>query len=79
VPDPTTDRLAATLSPLSSLLPLLPAAVRSTWALAPIPVNGVLSAPEWAGAGVLAIPRGRLLVKNDATFLWCTPPRSRAP
>jgi hypothetical protein len=61
---------AAPAPSLTPLLPLLPVAVRSGWAISPIPVNGAVSAPEWAGAGVLGIPRGKLMVKNDATYLY---------
>lgn len=68
MPDTTTERPTAV--PTTPLVPPLPVAVRSAWALTPILVNGVMPAPEWAGAGQLDIPRGKLLVKNDATFLY---------
>jgi hypothetical protein len=44
--------------------------VRSTWATSPIVLNGVLSGPEWVGAGVMPIPAGFLMVKNDNNFLY---------
>ena len=44
--------------------------VRSTWATSPIVLNGRLSRPEWAGAGVLPIPAGYMMVKNDNNFLY---------
>lgn len=44
--------------------------VRSTWATSPIVLNGILSGPEWAGAGVMPIPAGFLMVKNDNNFLY---------
>ena len=44
--------------------------VRSTWATSPVLLNGALSGPEWAGAGVMPIPAGFLLVKNDNNFLY---------
>ena len=40
----------------------------STWATNPITINGVLTAPEWGGAGQMPIPAGFLKVKNDANF-----------
>jgi hypothetical protein len=46
------------------------ATVRSTWATSPIALNGVLTAPEWAGAGIMRIPAGFLMVKNDNNFLY---------
>jgi len=44
--------------------------VRSTWANSPIVLNGILSGPEWAGAGVMPIPAGYMMVKNDNNFLY---------
>jgi hypothetical protein len=44
--------------------------VRSTWATSPIVLNGILSGPEWAGAGELPIPAGFMMVKNDNNFLY---------
>lgn len=44
--------------------------VRSPWATSPISLNGVLSGPEWSGAGVMPIPAGFMLVKNDNNFLY---------
>lgn len=49
-------------------MPDLP--VRSSWTSAPIPINGLLPAAEWAGAGTLAIPGGFLMARNDASFLY---------
>src|SRR5215510_10519976 len=46
------------------------ALVISTWATNPITINGVLTAPEWSGAGQMPIPAGFLKVKNDANFLY---------
>ncbi|ABL66519.1 hypothetical protein [Chlorobium phaeobacteroides] len=46
------------------------ATVKSTWATSPIVANGILSAPEWAAAGVMPIPAGFMMVKNDNTFLY---------
>lgn len=46
------------------------ATVRSTWATSPIVLNGVLSGPEWSGAGVMPVPAGFLVVKNDNNFLY---------
>jgi hypothetical protein len=44
--------------------------VRSTWATNPMVMNGVLSGPEWAGAGVMPIPAGFMMVKNDNNYLY---------
>jgi len=33
-------------------------------------MNGLLSGPEWAGAGVMPIPAGFMMVKNDNNFLY---------
>ena len=46
------------------------ALVLSTWATNPIAINGVLTPPEWNGAGVMPIPAGFLMAKNDANFLY---------
>jgi hypothetical protein len=46
------------------------ATVRSTWASNPIVLNGILSGPEWAGAGVMPIPAGFMMAKNDNHFLY---------
>lgn len=46
------------------------AIVRSTWATTPMLMNGVLSGPEWAGAGIMPIPAGLMMVKNDNNFLY---------
>jgi len=44
--------------------------VRSTWATNPIALNGAISGPEWAGAGIMPIPAGFMMVKNDNNFLY---------
>jgi len=46
------------------------ATVRSNWATSPVVMNGILSGPEWAGAGVMPIPAGFMMVKNDNNFLY---------
>lgn len=46
------------------------ALVISTWATNPITIDGVLTAPEWTGAGQMPIPAGFLKVKNDANYLY---------
>jgi hypothetical protein len=56
------------------------AVVRSTWADKPIfigkfpfpfPMGGpLLASSEWSGAGMMSIPAGHLMVKNDAQFLY---------
>ena len=46
------------------------ALVISTWANNPITINGALTPPEWNGAGVMPIPAGFLMAKNDANFLY---------
>src|SRR5262249_52469722 len=46
------------------------AAVRSGWASAPVAVSGTFSPGEWTDAGVLPMPSGVVLVKNDANFLY---------
>lgn len=46
------------------------AIVKSPWTTNPIPVDGLLPAAEWAGAGTLPIPAGYLMVRNDANFLY---------
>jgi hypothetical protein len=43
--------------------------VLSTWAASPITVDGTIG-PEWAGAGIMPIPAGYLLVKNDAQYFY---------
>lgn len=60
---------SAGTSRFAPLIPLPLPVVASGWAALPIATNGVVGGPEWAGAGTLALPRGRLLVKNDATHL----------
>ena len=55
--------------PIIPPIPLLPT-VRSGWALAPVTVDGVLGTTQWAGAGQMTIPGGKLLAKNDATYLY---------
>jgi len=44
--------------------------VKSAWADSPIVTGGVVSVPEWNGAGKIPIPAGYLLVKNNADFLY---------
>lgn len=44
--------------------------VSSSWASTPVIMNGILSGPEWAGAGVMPIPAGFMMVKNDVNFLY---------
>ena len=44
--------------------------VTSTWANSPITIGGALSDADWTDAGRIRIPRGYLLVKNDARFLY---------
>lgn len=46
------------------------ATVTSRWATAPIALSGSFSPGEWADAGVMPMPNGAILVKNDATFLY---------
>lgn len=46
------------------------ATVRSTWATAPVTLDGILTPAHWAGAGVMPIPAGFMLVKNDNNFLY---------
>jgi hypothetical protein len=46
------------------------ATLRSSWATSPIALNGILSGPEWAGAGVMPIPAGLMMAKNDNQFLY---------
>ena len=46
------------------------ATVISRWATTPITVNGVLTPVDWAGAGLMPIPAGFMMVKNDADFLY---------
>ena len=46
------------------------ALVISTWANNPITINGAVTPPEWNGAGVMPIPAGFLMAKNDANFLY---------
>lgn len=46
------------------------ALVISNWATSPIPINGVLTPGDWAGAGSMPIPAGFLMVKNDSNFLY---------
>ena len=41
------------------------ATVRSVWPTIPVSVDGMLPASEWSGAGIMPIPAGRLMVKND--------------
>jgi hypothetical protein len=44
--------------------------VVSSWASAAPSVSGTFSPGEWVGAGVLPMPGGSVLAKNDATFLY---------
>ena len=46
------------------------ATVRSTWATTPPAVDGILAPAQWAGAGVMPIPAGFMMVKNDNNFLY---------
>jgi hypothetical protein len=46
------------------------AIVRSRWTTAPVPLDGMLPAAEWAGSGVLPIPGGFLMVKNDSNNVY---------
>ncbi len=44
--------------------------VRSTWAENTIIPGGVLGSTEWSGAGIIPIPAGFLMVKNDAQYVY---------
>jgi uncharacterized RDD family membrane protein YckC len=44
--------------------------VSSSWSGSPPTINGQINAGEWAGAGVMQIPQGTMLVKNDSQFLY---------
>jgi hypothetical protein len=46
------------------------ATVRSVWPNITMAVDGLLPAAEWTGAGILPIPAGWLLVKNDADSVY---------
>ena len=44
--------------------------VRSIWASPPIDITTPFNPAVWAGAGELALPVGRVLVKNDHSFAY---------
>ena len=46
------------------------AIVKSSWTAQPVPHDGALPAGEWAGAGKMDIPGGKLMVKNDAEWIY---------
>jgi hypothetical protein len=46
------------------------AAVRSRWAAVAPALSGTFSPGEWSDAGVLPMPGGFIMVKNDANFLY---------
>lgn len=46
------------------------ATVTSKWATIPPLISGTFSPGEWANAGVMTMPSGSILVKNDATYLY---------
>ena len=46
------------------------ALIRSTWANAPVTVDGALNAAQWAGCGQMPIPGGFIMAKNDNQYLY---------
>lgn len=46
------------------------ATVNSKWASTAPSISGTFTPGEWTGAGVLPMPGGFILVKNDASFLY---------
>jgi hypothetical protein len=46
------------------------ASVKSKWASTPIALSGTFAPGEWTHAGVMPMPGGAILVKNDAQFLY---------
>ncbi|HZT29598.1 MAG TPA: hypothetical protein VFA33_06945 [Bryobacteraceae bacterium] len=58
------------MATLVSSPPTVTSVVRSGWAAAPMLISGSFSPGEWSGAGILPIPGGYLMVKNDQKFLY---------
>ncbi len=46
------------------------ASVFSHWTNTPVNISGTFSQGEWADAGTMAMPKGVILVKNDAEYLY---------
>lgn len=46
------------------------ASVKSSWVTTPITLSGTFNPGEWADAGVLPMPGGKILVKNNSAFLY---------
>lgn len=55
---------------ISDALILGSMAVRSTWTSSPLCISGTFSPGEWQGAGVMSMPGGYILVKNDSNYLY---------
>ena len=63
--------MAKVVKSLSITSPILFAfPLKSEWAVTPIDLNKPASAGDWDGAGQLKFPKGFVMAKNDAKFLY---------
>jgi hypothetical protein len=63
-----TPQITPTISVINPFPLILP--LRSVWADAPMDLDAPLDSGAWAGAGRMKFPKGWVLVKNDARFLY---------
>ena len=55
----------------STLIPILPTAPKSGWALTPPSISGNFIQSEWENAGIIPLPSaGFLFIKNDVKYLY---------